>query len=462
MRYNSFSFHVLGGNTRKQICTDAFCGLHGVSKERVKRIRQLLQAGSTPTDKRGKQRSSNAMEASEIILVTEHISTFPTKQTHYSTREYNYLDADLNVKIMHSLFLQNHPQSKITYEYYNKIFRQNFNLSFGRPQVDVCNECETISLKLRNKALNDAAKRVAMAELMVHKRRAKKFYNTLKLSKEACHSQENVFAISFDFMQNLQLPRSPVQDLFHLTKLSVRVFGVHNMKTGEAVFFLYHEGQAKKSPNERKLKTRDRVYTTMEYVEMIVNSSSKHKFTVHQADSTQIQDFRNWWHRYFKKEAISVEMSARSVPRDAKLHYFLFTSENGGGVIAAKDYIGGLMTHTFSLLLPGVVTVDFPNDSAIPKGRIHKVSGGRFWSGRHLYRINWNDLQRSGKINVKVDHVKAENQKAFQIFLYLFSIKNEIILKKRGYGINFASTSFTHNPRPMPMLYLVLIMLRHS
>nr|CAI5857087.1 unnamed protein product [Callosobruchus analis]CAI5867925.1 unnamed protein product [Callosobruchus analis] len=174
MRSNSFSYHILVGNTRKEICMNAFCGLH---------------AGSTTIDKRGKQRNSNAMKASEIILVNEHISTFPTKQTHYSTREYNYLDADLHIKIMHSLFLQMHPQYKITYEYYNKIFRQNFNLSFGRPQVDVCNECETISLKLRNKALNDTAKRVATAELLVHKRRAKKFYNTLKSSQETCHSR---------------------------------------------------------------------------------------------------------------------------------------------------------------------------------------------------------------------------------------------------------------------------------
>lgn len=249
-RGSSFSYNILVGNAKREVCKDAFCGLYGVSNERVKRIRRLLQVGCTPIDKRGKQRSGNAKKPSEIILVTEHISMFPVKQTHYGAREFNYLDAELNVKIMYSLFLEKNPTSKIKYEYYNKIFRENFNLSFGRPQVDVCNECETIALKLKNKSLNDTSKRVAAAELMVHKRRSKKFYNTLKASKEACRNQDNVLAISFDYMQNLQLPRCPAQDLFYLSQLTVSVFGVHNMKTDEAVFFLYHEGHARKSPNE--------------------------------------------------------------------------------------------------------------------------------------------------------------------------------------------------------------------
>ncbi|KAF2889796.1 hypothetical protein ILUMI_16377 [Ignelater luminosus] len=90
----------------------------------------------------------------------EHISLFPTKQTHYGTREHNYLDAELNGKIMHSLFLEKHRKYKAKYEYCNKVFRENFNLSFGRPQVD----CKALSLKPKNKSLKDTAKIVAAAQ----------------------------------------------------------------------------------------------------------------------------------------------------------------------------------------------------------------------------------------------------------------------------------------------------------
>ncbi|KAF2880323.1 hypothetical protein ILUMI_25851 [Ignelater luminosus] len=183
----------------------------------------ILQGGCTPDDKRGEQRSGNALKPSEVMSVMEHISLFPIKQKRYGTREHNYLNAELNVKIMYSLFLEKHPESKVKYEYYKKVFRENFNLSFGRLQVDVCNDCETLSLKLKNKFLNNTAKRVAAAGLLVYKRRSKKFYNALKASKELCRTQNNTAAISFDFVQNLQLPRCPAQDLFYLSQLTINV-----------------------------------------------------------------------------------------------------------------------------------------------------------------------------------------------------------------------------------------------
>ncbi|KAG8276304.1 hypothetical protein J6590_068592 [Homalodisca vitripennis] len=46
---------------------------------------------------------------------------------------------------------------------------------FGRPQVDVCSQCEDLNTKMRS-SLNDNAKLAAAAEMLVHKRRANKFY----------------------------------------------------------------------------------------------------------------------------------------------------------------------------------------------------------------------------------------------------------------------------------------------
>ncbi|KAF2881070.1 hypothetical protein ILUMI_25106, partial [Ignelater luminosus] len=372
--------------------------------------RRLLQGGCTPEDKRGKHRSGNALKLSEVMSVMGHISLFPTKQTHYGTREHNYLDAELNVTITHSLFLEKHPESKVKYEYYNKVFRENFNLSFGRPQVDVCNDCETVSLKPKNKSLNDTAKRVTAAELLFHKRRSKKFYNALKASKELCLTR----LILFDFMQ------FPAQDLFYLSQLTIDVFGVHNMRTNNAVFFMYHEGQAKKSPNEicsfllqyintyidenitelqffcdnypgqntnhavlrvcsafvnsgrfqkveiyfpirghsflpsdrdfglikRKLKKIDRIYTLMEYVELIISEIGEGNI--------------------LRK----LETSARSVPRNATEHFNISKYHYFCSVIVGKDFTEGTIINTFPLLLPGVITTEMPVDLATPNGKV--------------------------------------------------------------------------------------------
>ncbi|PSN53375.1 hypothetical protein C0J52_03822 [Blattella germanica] len=51
-------------------------------------------------------------------------------------------------------------------------------------------------------------------------------------------------------MQNLQLPQIPIQDTFYLRQLSVSVFNVHDLRSGRARFYLYHEGIARKSPDE--------------------------------------------------------------------------------------------------------------------------------------------------------------------------------------------------------------------
>ncbi|KAK4885046.1 hypothetical protein RN001_001317 [Aquatica leii] len=84
-----------------------------------------------------------------------------------------------------------------------------------------CNTCEDLSLKIKNPKLNAQAKRVAVAEKIVHQRRAKKFYSTLKTTTVECQQRKDLAAFCFDFMQNLQLPEFPTQDKFYLSQLTV-------------------------------------------------------------------------------------------------------------------------------------------------------------------------------------------------------------------------------------------------
>lgn len=39
---------------------------------------------------------------------------------------------------MYSMFKEKYPDSKIKYEYYNIIFKDDFDLKFGRQEVDTC------------------------------------------------------------------------------------------------------------------------------------------------------------------------------------------------------------------------------------------------------------------------------------------------------------------------------------
>lgn len=105
-----------------------------------------------------------------------------------------------------------------------------------------------MDVKIKNSHLSDATRRIAVAELLIHKRRAKKFYHQLKIDSE--DKNPKILALCFDYMQNLSVPLIPVQKTYYLCQVNVNVFGIHNIKKNNAKMYLYHEGEGKKGPNE--------------------------------------------------------------------------------------------------------------------------------------------------------------------------------------------------------------------
>lgn len=246
----SFKYSVNSSSGKVEVCKTAFSNLHAVTTGRVRRVSSLLREGKSPKDKRGQNISGNAIPGSTVITVKDHISSFPTKISRYSGKEKHYLNETLTVKTMHSLFTDKYPTLNVKYKFYLKIFREHFDLSFGRPQIDTCCKCEELGIKIKSPSLNDSAKRVAVAELLVHKRRAKKFYAKMEAVKSKCLDDDSVVAISMDFMQNLQLPVIPVQEVFYMRQLTYNVFNIHNIGQNKATYYTYHEGIAKKGANE--------------------------------------------------------------------------------------------------------------------------------------------------------------------------------------------------------------------
>lgn len=59
------------------------------------------------------------------------------------------------------MFVKDNPdlENVVKYNFYYTYFRENFGYRFGRPQVDVCSQCENLNRKLKDRNLNDNAKR---------------------------------------------------------------------------------------------------------------------------------------------------------------------------------------------------------------------------------------------------------------------------------------------------------------
>ena len=49
---------------------------------------------------------------------------------------------------MYKQFQEKYPNSPIKYSFYRKYYKDHFNYSFGRPQIDTCEKCEELIVKI--------------------------------------------------------------------------------------------------------------------------------------------------------------------------------------------------------------------------------------------------------------------------------------------------------------------------
>lgn len=132
-RAGTFKYFVSKGGERISVCKRAFVSLYGITDNKVRRLNELLLAGVLPRDERGRNPKPNAISAETCYMIHQHIESFPTKFADDGTKLIKYLDSQLDVKKMHSLFKALHPDLNVKYEFYLGYFNKNFGLPFGRP-----------------------------------------------------------------------------------------------------------------------------------------------------------------------------------------------------------------------------------------------------------------------------------------------------------------------------------------
>ncbi|KAF2887159.1 hypothetical protein ILUMI_19014 [Ignelater luminosus] len=273
-KFSTYKYFLVIDNTRIDICKKTFIAVYGVTERRVYRICNLLRH-----DKRGENRSGNAMSAEVLLRIHEHIKSYPTHISHYSGKEKKYLDA-------------------ILYE---------------MSQVDTCAVCEELGVEIKSPSINDNAKRAYPAELMVHKRRAKKFYNKIRSVQELCKSRDDVVDLCFDFMSNLPLP--PVKEIFYFHQLDNCDGQNKNHTVPRFLAALTDSGRFDKihyclplrghsflpcnrdfGRVKRVIRKADRIFSPDEYAQMIKQACKRaDKFTVTIVNTNDIFDIKTWW-----------------------------------------------------------------------------------------------------------------------------------------------------------------------
>ncbi|KAL1276037.1 hypothetical protein QQF64_035660 [Cirrhinus molitorella] len=192
--------------TKVPVCKATFCAALGIGKDRVARVaRYYAENAEARPERRGGARKVTENEEKKK-LVMDHIQTFTCRASHYGRRGApgrKYLPSDLSVKKMHDLFKQQNHDA-VSYSLYYSIFRYSFNLAFGHPATDACSTCAKFHLTVKNPSLPEEEKRTASASFILHRRRARVFYDLLGQSDNAA------LTVCFDMMQNLVLPKTPL------------------------------------------------------------------------------------------------------------------------------------------------------------------------------------------------------------------------------------------------------------
>jgi len=129
---------------------------------------------------------------------------------------------------------------------YKKLFYTKFNLSFGKPKVDICSTC----CDLEKKIAADIDRQENNLQLRLHRKRAEKFYSLLTESRK----QRDTLTVAFDMMQNQPLPKINVTEQYYSRQLWLYTLGIvihsRKQKPGDVRLYTWLETDSGKGSNE--------------------------------------------------------------------------------------------------------------------------------------------------------------------------------------------------------------------
>ena len=128
-----YSMHIPSINERIEVCQKFFLNKLSIDGRRIRTaLGKCNEAGVLEVDKRGSH-SHHYTAADQEELSIEHIKLLKVVESHYvrKTVKYEYLPEELSVSMMHQMYTEWCAENRYeveTYNFYNKVFREKFNL----------------------------------------------------------------------------------------------------------------------------------------------------------------------------------------------------------------------------------------------------------------------------------------------------------------------------------------------
>lgn len=113
---------------------------------------------------------------------------------------------------------------------YRKIFNEDFNLYFGYPRSDTCDEMH-IAIKA---AKTDQEGEPLQSDLAAHQEKASQGYQSLCNDTEYAKQEDGCIVLTFELMQNLPVSTLTHSSMFYPRQMWEYNFGIHDCKSGAA------------------------------------------------------------------------------------------------------------------------------------------------------------------------------------------------------------------------------------
>jgi len=205
--------------------------------------------GITKKDQRGLGPSPNKISEAAIMDVHKHILSFPAYESHYTRKTNNkkYLPSHLNLKKMYELYrlTTSEPVGRTIYE---REFKTT-NLSFKVRKADTCHKCDTFKMRI-DMENNDETKLNLINERDKHVKNADDAYSFKRLDKEKSKLDSTNICIAFDLQQCLPTPFLETSVAFYKRLYWTYNLTTHNLASGQASCYLWHEEVARRGGNE--------------------------------------------------------------------------------------------------------------------------------------------------------------------------------------------------------------------
>ena len=249
----SCQYQLLG----KRVCKQFFLSTLGVSNKRITNVinkKNNSTTGISPRDNRGRRLPGNKLCDAKVECAEEHIQSFPKYSSHYSRTQppnRKYLSSHLNISKMYTLykeFCQERQVEPVKESYYRYLFNTHFNLCFHKPHTDTCVTCDRLQNSITNGLPHE--KEAARFEKELHLRRAESARKQIVEAQEEVKNDDTHVAICFDLQKMLPSPVLTCSKVYYSRQLWTYNFCVHNLGTGNASMYMWHEGQAARGCEE--------------------------------------------------------------------------------------------------------------------------------------------------------------------------------------------------------------------